>query len=473
MPCERRDGPARPRKDLPSDKKNAKAEPPTGWQDKRCAICEKRASDPCSLDRKEGRDLRKWGLRQYWGELCWWCSRMAIVKFAHWQTSRLVKWIGEASENRVEARVAAIAYISLREEGRTQIAVEHLQAPSDLLIETARTLPSMLDSTHSEVCPLAEFAEAFPGRNLVQERCEVVQAFVGGSRRLAIKYAAPIAQAAVAPKSREGFDDVLIADCVHSDRHEDWKLLASFAASAVARTKEVPLPSPTKNAGMSCSSPAVDSSVVSPAPSGGGLSPAMLTPMDAYEWPKTRLANAVKKNLQKAQAAMGFLINPKWQTVLKEPTLRGQMRSVAGSNQELMESDNPMLLQRNEVTIKHVGDLIKLCSAVHLQSKAGDAKSWLRFVPVVDELAEGVKQIFGDTAKLDAELLVIQALLVGRTEIYASMAEQEQMAIRPIDVRRFPENKNITRAITHPRGLLPQLLERSVGRFGRRARHRE
>lgn len=48
------------------DKKKQKVAPPAGWEDKRCAICEHKTTEPCFLDRSENKgtpSTRKWGLR--------------------------------------------------------------------------------------------------------------------------------------------------------------------------------------------------------------------------------------------------------------------------------------------------------------------------------------------------------------------------------------------------------------------------
>lgn len=68
----------------------------------------------------------------------------------------------KSEENLVEARLTAAAYMSLREEGKTQVTTESLFARLELLDRMATFWPSVKDNSHCRIKLLAEYCEKTP-----------------------------------------------------------------------------------------------------------------------------------------------------------------------------------------------------------------------------------------------------------------------------------------------------------------------
>lgn len=110
---------------LPSGNKS-RSEPPLGWETKRCQLCSHLTVDPSTMDKHEKRTTRKWGLKNFWGDYCWWCTRTISTRYAHLGNSAFSKWLNESPDHIFEARASAFCYLSLREEGRTQVSIDQL-----------------------------------------------------------------------------------------------------------------------------------------------------------------------------------------------------------------------------------------------------------------------------------------------------------------------------------------------------------
>lgn len=113
--------------------------------------------------------------------------------------------------------------------------------------------------------------------------------------------------------------------------------------------------------------------------------------------------------MQKSHAALGHMMGPKWADALKETSLRGLVRTAAGLAHELATAESPFLMQQNELAMKYLNGLVKVCLANNGLAKDRDSKSYLKFLPALDYLAEAVKEVFGEAATLDIELQIIQA----------------------------------------------------------------
>lgn len=130
-----------------------------------------------------------------------------------------------------------------------------------------------------------------------------------------------------------------------------------------------------------------------------------------FEFPKTRLGNAVRKNLSKALSWLGQLTTERWNSCLKEQSLRGVLRAVAGLAQELETAESPALAAKNNECLQLINALLLLCSAQNFLMKSDETKHILRFKELVAALAAVVKTHLGETTMLDPELQVLQAAL--------------------------------------------------------------
>lgn len=116
-----------------------------------------------------------------------------------------------------------------------------------------------------------------------------------------------------------------------------------------------------------------------------------------------------RKHHGKVAAALMQLMGEKWRQALAEPCLRGILRGVAGTAQELAQAESPLLVARNEETLKTITDLLHLCGATNALQKSEETKHYIRFLEPTVELTKAIELHFGQGRRLDAELLVIQA----------------------------------------------------------------
>lgn len=208
-----------------------KSEPPMGWESKACAVCGALTTEPSRLDISERRTHRKWGLKQFWGDVCWWCQRAQSIRYAHLSTAGFLKYIRESEENYHESAINSFAYMSLREEGRTQVSIEALLARVELFGRVASKLPTMSASVHFEVALLEAFCQQHPGINPISRGHEVIQLRLDGCARLGVRYAAPQEQSRQ-PASRPDLTQIAISPAVQSSCASDWALLSRLAAEA-------------------------------------------------------------------------------------------------------------------------------------------------------------------------------------------------------------------------------------------------
>lgn len=313
-------------------------------------------------------------------------------------------------EDSLKAKVAYMSYISLREEGRTQVSLDSILARADLFMRLSATLPAVLSQGHSEVQLLCDFVNSSPTANPIEQQYEVVQVLAAGVRRLGVRVPAPAQDPSA---TRPGLQDVLIAPTVRSDSEADWRLLADLAAQAAsrARSRQVALPSPRKaggpNSPASCGQPQQDGTSalacdgLSDAVSPGGF--------DAdFIYPQHRLGRAVKRNMEKADSLLATLLDQKWRSCLSDTKLRGVLRAIAGNHIELLEGESPALVQKNQDAQDRVSALLRLTSAIRSLDKSRESKSFLKCLPPLEELSDFAIAIFGPTRRLDSELVVIQ-----------------------------------------------------------------
>lgn len=191
-----------------------------GWETKVCEMCGSTPQQPSSLDAADGSKLRKWGRMNFHGPFCWWCSRAAQARYAWMNSVALQKFLSATPENAQEGQVIALSYLTLREEGRTQINTQMVEARVLLFKRLQTLLPDIFEKLHYQVTPLEDFFERHMSDlgNPIEKGFEVVQIGVSGMRRLAIRH--PVPRAGRLARTG-GLGDVRMGDYVMSDTPKD------------------------------------------------------------------------------------------------------------------------------------------------------------------------------------------------------------------------------------------------------------
>lgn len=90
--------------------------------DKLCLVCLQSPRNPSAIDLEQGKSFRPWGLRHGYGPFCLHCKKMAQIRYGFMNSPRFVSWLEASDANKAEARLYALAWMSLREEGRVPSA---------------------------------------------------------------------------------------------------------------------------------------------------------------------------------------------------------------------------------------------------------------------------------------------------------------------------------------------------------------
>lgn len=435
-------------------KTNSRTSPPEGWQNKMCIVCKATPTEPSSIDVSERRSHRKWALRLYWGDLCWWCSMAVRVRWAHLAINQFGKWVRESAENASAALLAARAYLSLRDEGRTQVSLEMIIGREDLFHRIVAFMPRITDSTHFETATLQDFRERAPTVNPIEMKYDIVLMRVGSERSLGVRYPS-VAQT---PRDLVGIDlnEVLISPLVQSDRGGDWRLLADLASAAPRSDRSMSSPQAKANKKLKSSpsslSKACGSSRAATAQDDDEASDSPITMAQILETPKSRLGQHVKRSAEQVKSYLATLATPHWRAILRDNSLRGTLRSIVCCSHELPASDeSPALLEHNEISAARMDSLLKLCTANTSLQKSADTKSFVKFHKPLDELEESIAQVFGPKLTLDPELLVLQASLCNRCGVASNFMSDSVRSGTPVahlstpTLRRYPIGSGYSR----------------------------
>lgn len=335
-------------------------------------------------------------------------------RYAHQNANSFVKWARASQDNLSEAKMAAFSYLSLREDGRTQISCEMIVSRGELFQRAMTMLPSISQGIHTETASLEDFAKQGPPRNPLALGFEVVQMCIGNSMRLGVKYPSPSPSTS---HGREGLQDILMSPAVRTDSDKDWEMLTEYATSAPARSRVLQSPQAAGKAGKRMkASPAHSTDAGTPTTQGKSAAARSADaedegplPHDHFPYPNNRLGSAVQRNASKINSLLASLMYSEWRSCLKEPTLRGTMRSIAGCSRELMSAESPALVAHNEGFAAKMDNMLKLCSANSALQKADETKSYIKFLSPTEDLGKAIAETFGNDHTLDCELLVLQA----------------------------------------------------------------
>lgn len=145
-------------------------------------------------------------------------------------------FLAGSPENQSEASVAAMAYLSLREEGKTQVTIAMVEARLALFARLSAVLPNLMAGAHYEIAALTEYSETEHG-NPVEQGHEIVELRVGSQLRLGVKYKAPRVERMRALDA--DLVPVRMAISVTTDMPTDWDVLARYTKEASAASTDL------------------------------------------------------------------------------------------------------------------------------------------------------------------------------------------------------------------------------------------
>lgn len=393
-------------------KPKGKKEPPVGWETKQCACCQCTPTQPSAFDTIESKQFRRWNGPNFWGNLCYWCVRMASIKLAWLSIPQFQKHIDQSDGNKVECRLAAFAYLTLRVEGKTMLSAQQIDDRVDMLLVAMPVLKAIAEDHHESTFLLESFVEQFPAENPIQKGFVIVEMMFNSQRRLGVRASRPI-DCNSAPKVK---NCVAISPFVRSDKPDDWALLdnltAKFAASMVegngaASSGSGLQPSPAKSRRSEQFAEPDGSWEAESQANGGDVDddqPAQLC------FPKGRLGTGVSKMQKKVEALVGALLGPKWREAAKDSSVRALIRSAAGTKEELQSSEFPALVDTNQNHLTILNALLELSVADAKFRKDEQTSNLLKFLAPIETLSTAAIAI-RPSARLDAELLLMKAVL--------------------------------------------------------------
>lgn len=169
------------------------------------------------------------------------------LRYAHMSSGGFLKWLQETPENIAEARSSAYAYLSLREEGRTQISIEQLFHRINMCERVVSSWPAIVAGRHYQIALPAD-VQAQPTTTNPLASGEIVQVFVNNARRLGLRQDAPQPSTSSVPP---GLDHIKISPWVQSDDPLDWQILKTLSNTAPDKKVLPPSsPSAATNSGM-------------------------------------------------------------------------------------------------------------------------------------------------------------------------------------------------------------------------------
>lgn len=391
--------------------------------DKFCSLCERLACEASFLDKVAGLPYRSWALQRFWGPFCWACKRAAAVRFAHMNTGTFVRWLDSDPQNRMAAKWASFAFMTLRSEGKTQASVEQLESRVSLLQMSMVELPKLLGEPRFAFMLLEDFCKANPATNLVAAGLHIIEMEVGGVKRLGVRVPQPHDHTITAQSPM----NVCIASGVMCNHPQDSELLMRCASTAPMPKYEIG-PSPAKSrkktgdigadedaAESDFGSSACDGGVGSSSVAGGSAGPAPIFRRDVEDWqavlPKGKDGNKVRTAMNKVSGMLTHLSSEQWRTVMRDATLRAALRGGAGLGKELQSTEHVAL-------IALVSEMVQALSCFHRTAKVTSGlqrgqsmANCATIVEPLDFLAGQLQKRVGNDKALDAELVLLRASL--------------------------------------------------------------
>jgi len=190
---------------------------------KLCNGCDASVATLTFYEKAHGMTARLWPLKRFWGPLCCWCQKMARVRYAHLSSPAVNDFLTK-SANKSEFKNYNICYVSIRQEGRTQITAEMLENRLSVLLQCLSLLRA--DSFH-HIMLLEDFVADNPDCN--PKSVHIVQMYLCGEARLGVQL-----QISGVPAGKPLESSLTLDDRLRTASETDLKLLAELGAKALA-----------------------------------------------------------------------------------------------------------------------------------------------------------------------------------------------------------------------------------------------
>lgn len=368
---------------------------------------------PTSLELQEKGRYRKWGRLHYHGPLCWWCLRMASVRYAWRNVPSFVKFLCAAPENQVEAALASVAYVSLREEGRAQVSASMIQSRVALFTRLQGALPAILTGQHWRTIPLNEFKDRCIEEfgNPIEQQYEICELQLDGARRLGVKIPAPRPTRPTRPAILERAN---MGPFVASSDPEDFETLASWAQQAPLASRMLPGELPPPATDDSPTEPGLAAGASSSADPEGGETQSPLVPWTSpggVIFLRGRIGSGMQRVDSTLQGIVLNLGKVGWRSAIKDTILRGLQRAAAGLEKELLQSEYPALVELNSEHLGITQNLLDFGAAVVQFDKDEKVAKLVAFKKPLDALEHYKDLHFSGASsfKFDAELIMLLA----------------------------------------------------------------
>jgi hypothetical protein len=99
-----------------------------------CQGCDSSIETLTFYEKSLGLKHRLWFLKNFWGPLCTWCGRMSRIIYSHMSLPAIYEFLKKIA-CKTEFKNYSICYVSIRQEGRTQIGVEMLENRLGVLLQ--------------------------------------------------------------------------------------------------------------------------------------------------------------------------------------------------------------------------------------------------------------------------------------------------------------------------------------------------
>jgi hypothetical protein len=223
--------------------------------------------------------------------------------------------------------MVSLAYLTLKEEGRSQLCAGIIQARIDMLKQAAEQVNNIFSHDYSATTLLAAWVSANPDKNPLLEGHRLAQMIANGKFRLGLRVPVPLPRLGDEVRVSGAWANTLL----RTDDPSDTALLAKFAA-AVPPDSNV-FAAATRRAGAELAGANVvdrEQNAGNDSNAGAGATGPDLDGTTAkFVFPRGRLGGSCKKFDDRINALLLALTGDKWQDALREATLRSMHRSVS------------------------------------------------------------------------------------------------------------------------------------------------
>lgn len=196
---------------------------------KQCEGCDAAVAELTFWEQRHNMKYRLWNLKKYWGDLCGWCGRMSRVRFAHLSMPSIKKFLA-TPYNKDTFKMYTLCYITIRQEGRTQVIVEMLESRLGVLQQCRLALQkdSVNRSSLYMYMTLEEYSKTCFEDQLMPS--EYVQMSIDGKERIGVKLLKP------QPKDRKPIEVSYLAldSRLRTDVDEDLQYLKQLDTKAAS-----------------------------------------------------------------------------------------------------------------------------------------------------------------------------------------------------------------------------------------------